>query len=230
VDLFVVVAYGLIVPAAVLAMPALGCVNVHASLLPRWRGAAPIQRAILAGDERTGVSIMRMEAGLDTGPVYLTRSTPIGPGESAGALHDRLAALGAEALMAALPGIADGSLPARPQDGSRATYAKRIEKGEARIDWLEPAQQIARRVRAFNPAPVCETRLGEERLRVWEARALPGHAHAAPGTVLAAGAEGIDVATGDAILRLLRVQLPGRRAVSASEFVRAHDVAGRVLT
>jgi methionyl-tRNA formyltransferase len=226
-DVLVVVAYGLILPAAVLALPRLGCVNVHASLLPRWRGAAPIQRAILAGDEVTGVSIMRMEEGLDTGPVYATRSTRIGPEETAGELHDRLAALGAEALVDALPGIADGSLRAEPQDAARATYAARIEKTEARIDWLQPAAAIARRVRAFNPWPVADTCYGDARLRIWRASARPdGAGGAEPGTVVAAGPDGIDVATGDGILRVVSLQMPGRRVVSAGDFANAHAVLG----
>jgi methionyl-tRNA formyltransferase len=228
-DLLVVVAYGLILPAAVLALPPLGCVNVHASLLPRWRGAAPIQRAVLAGDERTGVSIMLMEAGLDTGPVYLARATPIGPRETAGELHDRLAVLGAEALMEALPGIAGGSLRAIAQDDAQATYAPRIEKSEARLDWQQPASALERRVRAFNPWPVCETRLAGARLRVWQARALSQPAGAAAGTVVATGREGIDVATGAGTLRLERVQQPGGRPLEAADYARSRALAGAVL-
>jgi methionyl-tRNA formyltransferase len=201
-------------------------VNVHASVLPRWRGAAPIQRAILAGDACTGVSIMRMEAGLDTGPVYLVRETEIAPDETAGQLHDRLAALGAEALAAALPGIADGTLQPQPQDDARATYAQRIEKVEAQIDWTRPAVEIWRRVRAFNPVPVCETRFGKERLRIWEARVLDAVGSAAPGSVLAGGRDGIDVATGSGVLRLLRVQRAGGRPVSAAEYARGHALDG----
>jgi methionyl-tRNA formyltransferase len=227
-DLLVVVAYGLILPGAVLALPRLGCVNVHASLLPRWRGAAPIQRAILAGDGVTGVSIMRMEEGLDTGPVYATRTTEIGRDETAGELHDRLAALGAGALVDALPGIADGTLLAEPQDAARATYATRIEKAEARINWRQPAEAIARRVRAFNPWPVADAGYGEARLRIWRASARPAGAdvRAEPGTVVAAGADGIDVATGDGLLRVLSLQLPGRRVVAAGDFANSHAIAG----
>jgi methionyl-tRNA formyltransferase len=239
-DVFVVVAYGLILPAEVLAMPRLGCVNVHASLLPRWRGASPIQHAILAGDEETGVSIMRMEAGLDTGPVYLQRATPIGAGETAGSLHDRLSLLGADALLEALPGIAGGTLVPRPQDSARATYAKRIDKREAVLEWSQPAIALERRVRAFNPWPICETRCFGESLRIWEAMMVPeagaGAAPRAvdaegrvPGAVVAAGASGIDVATGHGVLRLLRVQRPGKRPVSAADFANAQALTGAVL-
>jgi len=234
-DVFVVAAYGLILPAEVLAMPRFGCVNVHASLLPRWRGASPIQHALLAGDGKTGVSIMRMEAGLDTGPVYLRRTTPIGPHENADSLHDRLAVLGAQALLDALPGIADGTLSAEPQDAAHATYAKRIDKREAVVDWTQSAIALARRVRAFNPWPVCETRCAGETLRIWDAMAMPADGASdvstrlVPGTIVAAGATGIDVATGEGVLRLLRVQRPGRRAVTAGDLANSLALAGVVL-
>jgi len=234
-DVFVVAAYGLILPAEVLAMPRFGCVNVHASLLPRWRGASPIQHALLAGDGKTGVSIMRMEAGLDTGPVYLRRTTPIGSHENAGSLHDRLAVLGAQALLDALPGIADGTLSAEPQDAAHATYAKRIDKREAVVDWTQSAIALARRVRAFNPWPVCETRCAGETLRIWDAMAMPADGASdvstrlVPGTIVAAGATGIDVATGEGVLRLLRVQRPGRRAVTAGDLANSLALAGVVL-
>jgi methionyl-tRNA formyltransferase len=228
-DLCVVVAYGLLLPPAVLALPRLGCVNVHASLLPRWRGAAPIQRAILAGDSETGISIMHMEAGLDTGPVFLRRATPIGPAESAGDLHDRLAELGARALLEALPGIEDRSRVPEAQDAAMASYAPRIEKKEAWIDWTQPATHIERQVRAFNPWPVCATGYAGQTLRIWEARDAPVADTGVPGTVLAAGRDGIVVATGRGALRLLRVQMPGRRAVDAGDFANAHALAGAVL-
>lgn len=228
-DLIVVAAYGLLLPRPVLSLPRLGCVNIHASLLPRWRGAAPIQRAILAGDERTGVSIMCMDAGLDTGPVYLERAIPIGESDDAGALHDRLAELGAQALLEALPGIADGSLPALPQDAGRATHAPRIDKREATIDWSLPAQRLARQVRAFNPWPICETRHAGQALRIWEAQAVSDGMKATPGFVVGAGRAGIDVSTGEGVLRLLRVQRPGRSVVSAGDFANAHALTGATL-
>ncbi len=227
-DLMVVVAYGLILPPEVLAIPRLGCVNIHASLLPRWRGAAPIQRAIEAGDRVTGVSIMQMDEGLDTGPVYLMRETPIEREDTAATLHDRLARLGAEALMEALPGIAAGTLQPRPQDESGATYAPKLEKKEAFIDWTQPAWRIERKVQAFNPWPVAQTRYEQANLRIWEAHAIEGMA-AAPGTVMAAGREGVDVATGDGLLRITRLQMPGKKPVTAQDFINAHAIQGVVL-
>ena len=225
-DLMVVAAYGLILPRRVLDAPRLGCINIHASLLPRWRGAAPIQRAILAGDAETGITIMQMEAGLDTGPMYLKRRCPVQVDDSGGALHDRLCVLGAEALLAALPGIADGTLQAEPQDNALATYAKKLEKAEARIDWTQPAAAIQRQVRAFNPWPVAEAQLDGAALRIWDAAALASAAGAPPGRVLACTRQGIDVATGDGVLRLLSLQLPGKRALSAAEFLNARDLTG----
>lgn len=230
-DLMVVVAYGLLLPQRVLDIPRLACVNIHASLLPRWRGAAPIQRALQAGDAATGVAIMRMEAGLDTGPVYLARDTAIGERETGGQLHDRLSILGAEALMAALPGIADGTLMPQAQDNERATYAHKLNKGEGLIDWGLAARQIDLQVRAFNPWPVAFTTLGGETLRIWEAEPLPGGDAGSthPGTVSAVSRAGIDVTTGDGILRLLVLQPPGKRAMTAAEFLSARTLEGVVL-
>lgn len=229
-DLMVVVAYGLILPQAVLDVPRLGCWNIHASLLPRWRGAAPIHRAIEAGDARTGITIMQMDAGLDTGPMLLIREVEIMPRENAGELHDRLARVGAEAIVAAVQEWQAGRLTARPQPGDGATYAAKLRKEEARIDWSLPAAVIERQVRAFNPWPVAETAWDGRQLRVWEAErepaAMPGHA--APGTVLESAGR-ITVATGDGALRLLRVQVAGRRAVSAAEFLNAQSLAGARL-
>lgn len=226
-DLLVVVAYGLLLPPAVLALPPHGCLNIHASLLPRWRGAAPIQRAILAGDDTTGISIMQMEAGLDTGPVLLSRSVPINPDDTGGSLHDRLAVLGARAIVDALAQLA--SLPARPQDEALATYAGKLDKAEGRLDWFKPAAQLAREVRAFNPWPVSFTSLAGQPLRIWQAEAREGET-AAPGAVLAAGRAGIDVATGEGVLRLLRVQRAGGKPLSAADFLNAQPLAaGTVL-
>jgi methionyl-tRNA formyltransferase len=230
-DLMVVVAYGLLLPQAVLDAPRLGCINIHASLLPRWRGAAPIQRAILAGDEESGVTIMQMEAGLDTGPMLHILPTPILRDDTGGSLHDRLAELGARALLESLSAIAEGSLIPRPQDDALATYAKKLDKGEARIDWRQTAAEIDRQVRAFNPWPVAQCDINGQVMRIWQARPVEGELPptAQAGQVVGAGKAGIDVATGSGILRILELQLPGKRALSAADFLNAHSVDGVVL-
>jgi len=230
-DLMVVVAYGLLLPSAWLDWPVRGCINLHASLLPRWRGAAPIQRAVLAGDLETGISVMQMDSGLDTGPVHLTRSTPIGARETAGALHDRLAVLAAEALLEALPSVLAGTAAPRPQEDAMATLAPKISKYEARLDWRESALALERRVRAFDPWPVAETYSSDgRRLRVFEAVALARASPAAPaGTVVAAGRAGIDVATGDGVLRLTRIQPPSGRVMDAEAYLAAHSLTGAVF-
>lgn len=221
-DLMVVVAYGLILPAAVLAIPGYGCWNVHASLLPRWRGAAPIQRAIEAGDTRSGVCLMQMEKGLDTGPVLLSLETPIGPEDTGGSLHDRLAALGAEVLEDGLGLLRAGLRPqAQKQPEAGVTYASKLDKAEARLDWSQPAQVLERRVRAFHPWPVCEAVVDGERLRIHAARALPLHHHLAPGTVLLAGPKGLDIACGEGALRLLQVQRDGGRPIAIADYLNA---------
>ena len=227
-DALIVAAYGLILPPDVLDLPPAGCINVHASLLPRWRGASPIQAAVLAGDPVSGVSLMRMEAGLDTGPVYVRATTPVGSRATAGELHDRLAALGAGLLSERLPDILAGRLQPEPQDDAAATYAPRIRREDALIDWSWPAERIDRAVRAYDPWPVCHTRLEGELLRCWRAEPLPAgdEAPAAPGVILAAGADGIDVAAGEGVLRLLEVQLPGRRRIAARDLANQRRLAG----
>ena len=226
-DLLVVVAYGLLLPLQMLTWPRLGCVNLHASLLPRWRGAAPIQHALLARDAVTGVSLMRIERGLDTGAVYLTRSTPIGARETAGELHDRLATLAAEVLADALPGLLAGELSPLPQQESLATHAPKITKADAVLDWRRGALELDARVRAFDPWPVAETHLEDgTRLRVWRAEPLPGQAAARPGAIVRAGASGIDVATGAGVLRVTQVQPPSGRVMAASAYLAAHPLDG----
>lgn len=226
-DLMVVVAYGLLLPESVLAAPRLGCINVHASLLPRWRGAAPIQRALLAGDAESGVCIMRMEAGLDTGPVYHRLVTPIGPDDTGASLHDRLAALGAQALIEALPGILSGELHPEPQDERLVTYAQKLSKDEARIDWQRPAIEIERQIRAFNPWPVAETRLEGEVLRLWAAQAEPeAPVSAAPGCVLTTSKAGIEVASGAGRVRITRLQPAGKRPMAAADFLNGRRLDG----
>ena len=220
--LLVVVAYGLILPRAVLALPRHGCWNVHASLLPRWRGAAPIQRAILAGDTETGVDLMQMEAGLDTGPVLLERRTPIAADETGGSLHDRLAVLGAEALAEGLRHLLAGTLPEPvAQSAEGIVYAHKLEKSEALLDWNATAIELERKVRAFDPWPVAEARIGGERLRIWSARALPATASDAPGTVLAASAMGLDVRCRDGLLRVTEIQRDGGRRIGVRDWLNA---------
>lgn len=225
-DLMVVAAYGLLLPRSVLETPRLGCVNIHASLLPRWRGAAPIQRAIEAGDRDTGITIMQMDVGLDTGDMLLKRITPIHEEDTAATLHDRLAEQGAEALMAALPGIEDGSLRGHKQNDEEACYARKLVKSEAAIDWSAPAELLARRVRAFNPWPVAQAQLGDDTLRIWDATPLAGDAGRAPGEVIQATADGILVACGEGMLLLRRLQRPGGKPLTAQEFLNAHDLTG----
>lgn len=228
-DLLIVAAYGLILPPAVLAIPRLGCVNIHASLLPRWRGAAPIQRALLAGDEESGVCLMQMEAGLDTGPVLTRTVCAIPRGMSGGELHDRLAVLGAEALREALPDLLASQLHAEPQNDALATYAPKLDKAEAELDWTQTALDLERRVLAFNPHPVARTWLAGQPLRIWRAQAETESTTAVPGTVLREESAGIVVATGAGVLRLTEVQLPGGRPLSAAAFLNAHRLVGQRL-
>jgi methionyl-tRNA formyltransferase len=221
-DLLVVVAYGLILPRKVLAIPRLGCWNVHASLLPRWRGAAPIQRAILAGDAESGVDLMQMEAGLDTGPVLLQRRTPISRDDTGGSLHDRLAALGAEVLAEGLRRtLAGETLVATPQPEQGVTYAHKLDKAEAHLDFSRPALELEHQVRAFDPWPVAEGEIAGEPLRIWAAYAIACDHRAAPGNVLAAGRDGIDVACGHGALRITAVQRAGGKRIGAGEYLNA---------
>ncbi|WPO99924.1 methionyl-tRNA formyltransferase [Pseudomonas sp. HR96] len=214
-ELMVVVAYGLILPQAVLDIPRLGCINSHASLLPRWRGAAPIQRAVEAGDAESGVTVMRMEAGLDTGPMLLKARTPISASDTGGSLHDRLAELGPPAVLQAIAGLAAGSLPGEVQDDSLATYAHKLNKDEARLDWTRPAVELERQIRAFFPWPVSHSLLGGEALKVLGAELAEGQG--APGTVLAASKDGLLVACGQQALRLTRLQLPGGKPLGFAD-------------
>jgi len=229
-DLIVVVAYGLLLPPPVLTAPRLGCVNVHASLLPRWRGAAPIARCILAGDRQSGVTIMGMEAGLDTGPMYLQRAIPVEDKETGRSLHDKLATLGASALLEALPGIADGTLTPKCQDDTLATYAEKLTKEEARIDWTRPAVELDRMVHAFDPWPVAQTRFGKTTLRLWDSE-LPGvdAGSEPPGRIVRTGKTGIEVATGNGQLRITRLQPQGKRPMTAAAFLNARRLEGETL-
>ncbi|MHC9086474.1 methionyl-tRNA formyltransferase [Luteimonas sp. RIT-PG2_3] len=221
-DLMIVVAYGLLLPQKILDIPRLGCWNVHASLLPRWRGAAPIQRAIEAGDASTGVCLMQMEKGLDTGPVLMSQALEIGASETGGQLHDRLSALGAQVLSDGLGLLRAGMRPVpQPQPAEGATYAHKLDKAEALLDWSQPATQLARRVRAFHPWPIAEGDVAGERLRIHAATALPLAHNAAPGTLLFAGRDGIDIACAEGALRIRTLQRPGGKAITAADYVNA---------
>lgn len=221
-DLLVVVAYGLILPRKVLEIPQYGCWNVHASLLPRWRGAAPVQRAIEAGDTETGVCLMQMEAGLDTGPVLLSQKLVIGDQETGGQLHDRLAELGAQVLADGLGLLRAGMAPVpRPQPEAGVTYAHKIDKAEARLDWSRSAVQLANKVRAFNPWPMAEAEVAGERLRIHAAVALPLQHGAEPGRLLFAGRDGLDIACGEGALRIRTLQREGGKAITAADYLNA---------
>ena len=221
VDAAIVVAYGLILPAPLLRAPRLGCLNIHASLLPRWRGAAPIQRALLAGDQATGITIMQMEEGLDTGPILLQEAVPIGRDATSAGLSAELAPLGGQLMLAALDGIGDDQITPQPQPQEGVTYAHKISREEARLDWRLPSIDLERRVRAFDPRPGAFFEIGGERIRVHTAIELPGPAGGVPGTVLD---ERLLVACGEGVLRLLRLQRPGRAPLEAAEFLRGFPI------
>ncbi|MGC8100120.1 methionyl-tRNA formyltransferase [Metapseudomonas otitidis] len=229
-DLMVVVAYGLILPQVVLDIPRLGCINSHASLLPRWRGAAPIQRAVQAGDAESGVTVMQMEAGLDTGPMLLKVTTPISAGDTGGSLHDRLAQLGPQAVVQAIAGLAAGTLQGEVQDDALATYAHKLNKDEARIDWSRPADELERLVRAFNPWPICHSTLDGQPLKVLAAE--PAEGSGQPGQILDASKDGLTVACGEGALRLTRLQLPGGKPLAFADLYnsrREQFAPGQVL-
>ncbi len=223
-DVMVVAAYGLILPASVLAIPHKGCVNIHASLLPRWRGAAPIQRAIQAGDAQTGVCLMEMAQGLDTGAVVAEASTPISPTDTAASVHDRLAAMGATLLTERLSAWASGQQSAQPQPNEGVTYAEKITSAEAWIDWQRSASALDRLIRAFNPWPVARCHWRGEALRILAAEVVSEHSDGQPGEVIAIDPNGLTIATGTGALRLTQVQVPGRRVQSASDFQRGAGI------
>ena len=226
-DVMVVAAYGLILPQWVLDTPRLGCLNIHASLLPRWRGAAPIHRAIEAGDAETGVTIMQMDAGLDTGDMCVIERLPIAADDTTASLHDKLAVLGGRMIVEALEMAACGGLNRTPQPADGVTYAHKIEKAESTIDWRESAEVIARRLRAFNPFPGGATHLGSEAIKVWEASAEAGSG--APGTVLSADAQGVRVACGSGVLNLTLLQRAGGKRLAAGDFLRGFEIPSGAL-
>jgi methionyl-tRNA formyltransferase len=224
-DALIVIAYGLILPKSILSIPRYGCINVHASLLPRWRGAAPIQRAIEAGDVKTGVTIMQMDEGLDTGAMLAKAETPIGDDDTAATLHDRLAELGGRLLVETLARLARGELTPQAQDNAQASYAAKLKKEEARLDWNADAGRLARRVRAFNPWPVAHTTLDGQTLRLWQAHAESGApASQPPGSVLSADAEGVRVQCATGVLRITRLQPEGGKVLDARAFLNGRPV------
>lgn len=242
-DVLIVAAYGLILPQAALDTPALGCLNIHGSLLPRWRGAAPIHRAVLAGDEQTGICIMQMDAGLDTGAVVLEKTLRIDPDESVAELHDRLAELGATALLQALSGVCDGSLQSVAQPEIGVTYAEKLSKSEAKLDFSMCSLELHRRIRAFNPWPVAEGQLCGERVRIWKSRSVddtvsstrvlsasqsgaPIPDDSVPGTIVSITPDALRVSTGDGVIDLLSLQWPGKKAQDATAFYQGKDLLG----
>ena len=229
VDVLIVVAFGLILPEPVLRQPTYGCINVHTSLLPRWRGAAPIQRAIQAGDRETGITIMQMDTGLDTGPILAQAACPIEPTDTSETLTIKLAKLGGTCLLEVLDKMTEEKLQAKPQDDAAATYANKISKPEARIEWNNPAIEIERMIRAFIPAPVAYTELNGLRLRIWQAELLDQETQQSPGTLLNCGKSGMDIATGEKILRITRLQPPGKRVQNIQEFLNGRPDFARII-
>lgn len=233
-DIMVVVAYGLLLPQAVLDLPRLGCINIHASLLPRWRGAAPIQRAIEAGDTVSGITIMQMDVGLDTGDMLVKAECPILPDDTAGALHDRLAELAGPATLEALRQLHSAQAQPEPQDDRQSTYAAKISKAEAALDWRRPAQELARQVRAFNPFPIAFMRADDQEapIRVWAAEALDADPSEPPARVLAIAPTGLDITCGEGVLRITSLQLPGKKPLPVADLLRGHPnlfVPGQTL-
>lgn len=228
-DIMIVVAYGLLLPPAVLTMPEYGCLNIHASLLPQWRGAAPIARALLAGDKKTGISIMQMDAGLDTGDVLYTSVCHIQADDNAQTLHDKLSPLGAQALLSTLQKLANQEINAIAQESTQSSYAGKLSKKQAVIDWQQPAEQIHNQIRAFNPWPVAQTQWGDKVLRLRQSSLLDEDHQTTPGTVVRSHKNGIDVATGTQLLRVLNLQLPGAKALNVADFVNAHDLTHSLL-
>ncbi len=224
-DAMIVAAYGLIFPRSVLEIPKYGCINIHASILPRWRGAAPIQRAIQAGDTESGITIMQMSQGLDEGDILEIAKCPISADDTGGSLHDKMAALSSEALLKTLQNIESGNLKPEAQNDSLATYAKKLSKTEAQIDWSQSAKQIDRNIRAFNPFPIAFTKFKNDRLRIWEARVSSTSIKEKPGKIVAIDKESMVVATGEGCLRILKVQQPGGKPIATKDWLNAHNIA-----
>jgi len=225
-DLMIVAAYGLILPRSVLAIPRLGCINIHGSLLPRWRGAAPIHRAIEAGDNETGITIMQMEEGLDTGPMLLIEAVPIAATDTTGSLHDKLAALGGKMIVEAVQKLEHGQLPATPQPDEGANYAAKVSKEEAALDFTLSAETLARKIRAFNPFPGASAQFGDVTVKLWQAQAIDEKISAAPGTILAATAhDGVNVACGSGVLHITELQKPGGKRLPTAEFLKGFPLA-----
>ena len=221
-DVMIVAAYGLILPQVVLDIPRLGCLNIHASLLPRWRGAAPIQRAIAAGDKESGITIMQMDAGLDTGDILLLSSCPINDNDNGGDLHDRLAEMGANSILETLKNLDSGNTKPIKQDDALAIYAHKLDKKEAVINWQDSAENIERLVRAFNPWPVTFTYINDKTLRIWQAQALPDNSELEAGTIISTNKKGIDISCGEGTLRLLKLQPSGSKAMDVASFMNGH--------